>query len=255
MRYLVAIFFGFLLGLPCGAAETRVFISGGFFGAYTELVQEFMKETGHTVVTAQGPSMGATPQAIPNRMDRGETVDVVILARESLDQLADRGKVVADSRVDLVRSSIAMAVKSGAPRPAIATLEEFRKALLDARSIAYSDSASGVYLQNTLFPRMGVWDAIKDKSRMIPAEPVGKVVARGEAEIGFQQLSELKHVGEGIDIVGYIPKEAQKVTTFSGGVATAAPNPAEGRKLLAFLASPRAWPVIEHAGLEPARGR
>lgn len=255
MRRFVPIFLALFLALPCPAAEIRVFISGGFFGAYTELVQEFTKETGHTVVTEQGPSMGATPQAIPNRMDRGETVDLVILARESLDKLVERGKVAADSRVDLVRSSIAMAVKAGAAKPAIGTMEEFRQTLLDARSVAYSDSASGVYLQNTLFPRMGVWDAIKDKSRMIPAEPVGKVVARGEAEIGFQQLSELKHAGAGIDVVGYIPREAQKVTMFSGGVAAAAPNPAEARELLAFLSSPRAWPVIENAGLEPAAKR
>lgn len=240
------------IALPCGAAEIRVMISGGFGAAYDALVDDFTRKTGHTVVTARGPSMGTTPQAIPNRMDRGEPVDVLIMVREALDGLAARGKVVPDSRVDLARSSIAMAIKAGAPRPDISTMEGFRKALADAKSIAYSDSASGVYLQNVLLPSLGMPE-LKGKSRMIPAEPVGKVVARGEAEIGFQQLSELKHVHDGIEIVGLIPAEAQKITLFSAGIAAAAPQPSAGAQLIEFLSSPQAQPAIVKTGLESMR--
>lgn len=237
--------------LPCEAAQIRVMLSGGFAAAYEELVQDFMRQTGHKVETARGPSMGATPQAIPNRMARGEPVDVVIMVREALDLLAARGKVTADTRTDLARSSIAMAVRSGAPRPDISTMEAFRKTVLGAKSIAYSDSASGVYLSTVLFPRMGISEAIKGRARTIPAEPVGKVVARGEAEIGFQQLSELKHVGEGIDIVGFIPAQAQKITLFSAGLAASAPESTAGMQLIQFLASKEARATIEKSGLEP----
>ena len=239
------------LVLPCEAAQVRVFLSGGFAAAYEELVQDFMRQSGHIVDTARGPSMGETPQAIPNRMARGEPVDVVIMVREALDGLAARGMVIPDTRVDLARSSIAMAVKSGTPKPDISTMDAFRKTLLGAKSIAYSDSASGVYLSTVLFPRMGVAEVIKDKSRMIPAEPVGKVVARGDAEIGFQQMSELKHVGDGIDIVGLIPADAQKVTIFSAGIAAAAKEPTAARQLLDFLGSKAARAAIAKSGLEP----
>jgi molybdate transport system substrate-binding protein len=159
--------------------------------------------------------------------------------------------VVPESRVDLARSSIAMAVKAGAPKPDISTMDAFKKTLTDAKSIAYSDSASGVYIQTVLYPKLGLADALKGKSRMIPAEPVGKVVARGEAEIGFQQLSELKHVGAGIDIVGLIPPEAQKITLFSAGIATASTEPAAAKQLIDFLSSRKVHSTIAHTGLEP----
>ena len=192
--------------------------------------------------------MGETPQAIPNRIDRGEPVDVVIMVGDALGKLVERGKV--KERVDLARSLIAMAVKDGAPRPDISTLDAFKRTLLAAKSIAYSDSASGVYLQNTLFPRLGVWEQIKARSRMVPAEPVGQVVARGDAEIGFQQISELKPV-PGIDIVGYLPEGAQVVTVFSGGLSTTAKEPEGGRMLLRWLSSPTVRPAIIRSGLEP----
>ena len=239
------------LALPSEAAQVRVMLSGGFAAAYEELVQDFMRKTGHKVETARGPSMGETPQAIPNRMARGEPVDVVIMVREALDVLAARGKVTPDTRVDLAQSRIAMAVKSGAPRPDISSMDAFRKTVLGAKSIAYSDSASGVYLSTVLFPRMGVSEAIKGRARTIPAEPVGKVVARGEAEIGFQQLSELKHVGDGIDIVGFIPAEAQKVTLFSAGLAASSPESKAGWQLIEYLGSNEARAAIAKSGLDP----
>jgi molybdate transport system substrate-binding protein len=231
------------------AADIKVFISGGFNAAYEKLVPEFEKATGHKVTTERGPSMGETPQAIPNRLARGESADVVIMVGYALGNLINKGQVVADSRVDLAWSRIAMAVKAGAPKPDISTMENFRQALLAAKSIAYSDSASGVYLSTKLFKQIGVYDQIKDKARKIPAEPVAKVVARGEAEIGFQPVSELRPY-PGIDIVGPIPAELQVVNVFAAGIATSAKEPAAGKALIAYLISPAAKPVIEASGME-----
>jgi molybdate transport system substrate-binding protein len=236
---------------PSGAraAEITVMISGEFSAAYEKLLPEFEHLSGHKVVTLRGPSMGETQQAIPNRLARGESADVVIMVGYALAGLIKQGKVVAESRVDLAWSRIAMAVRAGAPKPDISTVEKFKQALLAAKSIAYSDSASGVYLSTDLFQRIGVYDQIKDKGRKIPAEPVAKVVARGEAEIGFQPVSELRPF-PGIDIVGPIPAELQVVNVFAAGIAVGAKQPEAGKALLAFLVSPAAKPVITDAGME-----
>src|SRR5512134_1844481 len=183
------------------AAEIRVMTSGGFAAAYDHLAPQYEKMTGDKIVTMYGSSMGGAPDSIPSRLARGEPVDIVILAAPALDELVKQGKVVPGSRVDLVRSSIGMSVKSGAPKPDISTVEALKKTLLEAKSIAYSASASGTYLSNELFPRLGIWDEIKGKSKRIVSERVGTVVARGEAQIGFQQVSELLPI-PGIEFVG-----------------------------------------------------
>jgi molybdate transport system substrate-binding protein len=236
------------------AAEVKVMISGGFSAAYEALVPRFQQATGNTVATVRGPSMGATPQAIPNRVQRGEAADVVIVVGEALDQLIAQGRVVAGSRVDLARSYIGMAVRAGTPLPDIGTIEALKRTLLDAKSIAYSDSASGVYLSTELFPRLGIWEQIKDKSRMVPADPVGAVVARGDAEIGFQQMSELKPV-RGIAIVGALPASAQKVTVFAAGIVAGANAADAGKALVDFLASPASAEAITSSGMEPANAK
>src|SRR5579872_2405909 len=133
----------FLTG-TASAAEVRVMISGGLTAAYNALVPEFERTTGHKVITAYGPSMGTTVNAIPMRLERGEPADVLILVGYALGDLIKQGKVVPDSRVDLVKSPIGVAVKSGAPKPDISTPEALKRALLAAKSVAYSDSASGV---------------------------------------------------------------------------------------------------------------
>lgn len=233
------------------AAELHVVSSGGFAAAYRLLGPEFEKREAHTLVTGWGPSMGETAEAIPNRLNRGEPIDVVIMVGNSLDDLIKQGKVAADSKVILARSKIAMAVKVDAPAADISTVKHLRQTLLNAKSIAYSDSASGVYLSTVLFPRLGIAKQIGSKARMIPAEPVAKVVARGEAEIGFQQLSELMPEA-GIRVVGLLPEEAQKVTIFSAGVVSNSKQPEVARALVQFLASPIASPTIKQTGLEPA---
>jgi len=229
--------------------EVDVMTSGGFTAPLTKLVPEFEKKTSIDVSTALGASMGNTPDAIPNRMARGEPVDLVILASSALDELIKSGKVVTGSRVDLVRSSIGMVVRAGAPKPDIGSVEALKRTLLKASSIAYSDSASGVYISTQMFQRLGIAEQVLGKSQKIEGERVAAVVARGGAEIGFQQISELLPV-PGVDYVGPLPSEVQKVTVFSAGIAVGAKHPDAASKLIRFLISPAAAQVIKSSGLE-----
>ena len=160
-----------LLTGAASAAEVRVMISGGLAAAYKALVPEFERATGHKVLTAYGPSMGTTNNAIPVRLDRGEPADVLIMVGYALDDPAKKGKVTADSKVDLVKSPIAVAVKSGTPKPDISTPDALKRALLAVKTVAYSDSASGVYVSTEMFGKLGIADEMKDKARKIPATP------------------------------------------------------------------------------------
>lgn len=227
-----------------------VLSSGGIMGAIREVAPAYEKATGVKLDIAAAPSMGDTPQAIPQRLARNEPADVVLMVGSALDKLVANGQALKDSRVDLGQSFIALAVRKGAPKPDISSMDAFKQSLENAQSVAYSDSASGVYLAHILFPRMQLSDAFKAKARMIPAEPVGEVVARGEAQLGFQQLSELKPV-QGIDIVGLIPDQAQKMTLYSGAVVSKSTHPDAARALLQYLASKDAAKAIEDSGLKP----
>ena len=245
------------VGQPASAqsgAETpilRVLTSGGLAAALQRLVPAYERAAQVRVTIAYGPSMGATSDAIPNRLDRGDRADVVILAREGLDRLIVNGKVRADTCRDIARSEIAVAVRAGAPIPDISTMEAFRRALVAAKSVAWSDSASGVYLATVLFPRLGLADAMKIKGREIPATPVGRIVAEGKAELGFQQMSELKPV-PGITIVGLIPAQAQRVTVFSAGAVDKSSQTQLARAFITYLVSPQAASAIRETGMEPA---
>jgi molybdate transport system substrate-binding protein len=242
-----------LLLLFAGAGQSAVVTvvsSGGFAAAYRALAPVFERTTGNTLVTSWGPSMGNTPDAVPARLQRGESIDVVIMVGNALSDLIKKGQIVADSRVDLAGSSIGVAVRAGAPRPDISSVDALKRTLVAAKSIAYSDSASGVYVSTELFKRLGIADQVAAKSRMIPAEPVGAVVARGEAEIGFQQVSELKPI-TGIDLVGPLPPELQKITIFSAAVVAGAREPAAAKALIDFLSSTSAAAAIRESGLEP----
>lgn len=196
-------------------------------------------------------SVGAGETYIPNRLKRGEVADIVIVADDLLQQCMADGLVVADSRVPLVHSLIGMAVRAGADRPELATLEAFKRTLLEAASVAYSASVSGQYLVQDLWPRLGIAQAVLPKARCIAHERIGAVVARGEAEIGFEQVSELLPV-PGIAHVMPLPSGAQKMTLFSGGVGTLSPDPDAARAVLQFLRSPQAHAAIIASGLQPA---
>src|SRR6201990_1090559 len=162
-----------LLSGTASAAEVRVMISGGLTAAFKALVPEFERTTGNKVLIAYGPSMGTTVNAIPVRLERGEPADVLIMVGYALGDLARQGKVIPDSRVDLVKSPIGIAVKSGEPKPDISSADALKRALLAAKSVAYSDSASGVYVSTEMFGKLGIADEMKDKARKIPATPVG----------------------------------------------------------------------------------
>src|SRR5437016_514074 len=251
MRRSVLVAIALLVAAVASAQEVRVVTSGGFTEAYKQLVPRFERDTKIKVISGFGASMGATPDAIPNRLKRGEPIDVVILAGPGLEALIKDGMVDAGTRVDLVRSLIAMAVKTGAPKPDISSVEALKRTLLAAKSIGSSDSASGVYLRTELFPRLGIADAIKGKSKVVEAyERVGDAVARGDVEVGFQQVSELKPVS-GITIVGPLPEGAQQVTIFSAAIVNGAKAPEAGKALIAFLSSPAVASTVEQTGLEP----
>jgi molybdate transport system substrate-binding protein len=249
------------LGLPvlpvaeaANAAEVHVMISAGFYGVYSELSPAFGRATGHRLITTRAPSMGDSPEAIPTRLARGEAADVVIMDGGAIDELGRRGLVRADSKIDLARSLIGMVVRAGAAKPDISSVEALRTTLLAAKSIAYSDSGSGTYLSTTLFPKIGVAEQVAGKSQKVRGPPSGEpgaaVVARGEAEIGFQQVAELIHV-PGIAFVGTIPTEVQPATFFAGALTSTAQHPDSASALIRFLASPAAAPVISKAGLMP----
>ena len=202
--------------------------------------------------------MGDSPEAIPARLARGEAADVVILDGGAADELGRRGLTRPDSKAELARSLIGMVVREGAPKPDIGSVEALRKTLLAAKSIAYSDSGSGTYLSTTLFGKLGVAEEIAGKSRKIrgppSGEPVAAVVARGEAEIGFQQVSELIRV-PGISFVGALPAEVQPMFSFAGALTKSVQEPEPAKALLRFLTSPEAAPVIAKAGLAPPAAR
>src|SRR6266516_536595 len=242
------------IGGTASAADVHVMISAGFYGVYSELGPAFERASGHRLITTRGPSLGDSPEAIPTRLGRGETADVVILDGGSADELARRGLVQAGSKIVLARSLVGMVVRAGAAKPDIRSVEAFRKVLLAVNSIAYSDSASGIYLSTTLFATLGVADQVAGKSRKVrgppSGEPVAAVVARGEAEIGFQQVSELINV-PGITFAGTIPAEVQLVTFFAGALTSTVKQPEPAIALIRFLASPQAAPVILKAGLQP----
>lgn len=233
------------------SGEIRVMTSGAFTAAYLALIPELERVTGKKVVTA-ATSMGVGPTSIPSRIERGEPVDVVIMADDALVELIKAGKILAESRTPLARSGIGMAVRAGSPRPDISSVEALRRTLLQAKSIAYSASVSGRYLTTELFQRLGIADEVMPKSRRVEGERVGAVVARGEAEIGFQQKSELLPV-PGIEYVGELPAEVQKITLFSAGVAAGTTDFDAAYALIRFLASPQAIPAITNSGMEPVR--
>ncbi len=251
----LAFLFTLLLGLvPARAADVNVMISAGFFQVYAQLGPQFEKATGHHLITTRGPSLGDSPEAIPTRLARGEEADVVIMDGHGADMLDTRGLSKASSRIPLAESFIGMVVKSGQPKPDISTVEGLRKTLLAAKSIAYSDSSSGTYLSTVGFKKLGVADEVMSKSRKVrgppSGEPVAAVVARGEAEIGFQQVAELIHV-PGIDFVGTVPAEIQPPTYFVGSLTANTKEPEAAVALLKFLSSAEAGPVITKAGLKP----
>ncbi|MFJ3485973.1 substrate-binding domain-containing protein [Pseudomonas sp. NPDC090202] len=231
------------------AAELKVMTSGGFTAAYKLLGPQYAASSGDTLETILGPSMGKAPEAIPNRLERGEHADVVIMVGYALDELIKQGKVDPASRVELADSRIGMVVKAGADKPQIGSDAQLKDVLLKADSIAYSDSASGVYIEKELFRKLGVQDQVGPKGKMIERIPVASVVAKGDYQVGFQQVAELLPV-PGVIYVGKIPENVQSVTRFAAGIPRNAEHPQEAKALLEYLSSAKVQPQVQATGLD-----
>ena len=230
--------------------EFRVMTSGAFTAAHLALMPQLERLTKKTVITAS-TSVGTGENSLSNRLKRGEVVDIVIVADGLQRQFIADGVVLAEGCLPVARSVIGMAVRAGAPKPDIGSVDALRRTLLQAKSIGYSASVSGQYLTTELVQRMGIADQVLGKSRLVGGgERVGAVVARGELEIGFQQISELLPV-PGIAHITPLPPELQKVSVFSAGVAASSADAALARAVIQFLASREAASAITQSGLEP----
>ena len=227
------------------SAEIRVIASAAVKEAVGELIPAFEQASGHKVTT-----IWAGTEAITKRISDGEIVDIVLIAAPNIDKLIEEGKLIEGSRADVAKSGIGIAVRADVPRPDISSAEAVKNAVLGAKSVAYSSGPSGFYLAD-LFKKMGIADQIKDKVKQTPSGvQVGEVVARGEADLGFQQISELLHL-KGIQYVGPLPADIQHTTVFSTGLHVAAAAPDAAKALTKFLTAPEAAQVIRRSGMEP----
>jgi molybdate transport system substrate-binding protein len=230
--------------------DIKIMTSGAFTAAYLELIPQLEILTKKKMVTVT-TSIGTGENSIPNRLKRGEAVDVVIVADAVLRGFIQDGLVLSETYTPIARSTIGMAVRAGAPTPDISTAEALKCTLLRAKSIAYSASVSGQYVTTELYQRLGIAEQVTGKSRLIGrGERVGAVVARGEAEIGFQQISELLPV-PGIAHITPLPPEVQKVSLFSAGVAACTADSDLAYAVIKFFLSPEASQAITKSGLEP----
>ncbi|MBP2999567.1 substrate-binding domain-containing protein [Acinetobacter baumannii] len=237
------------LGSTFANADTlEVISSGGFYSSMEKLIPIFEKQTGHTVHLSSGSSMGESPTAIPNRLNRGERFDIVVLAAPELSKLAEKGYVDPNSQSALVNSSIGMAVPKGAPKPDISSAAKFEKVLLNAKHIGYSASASGT-------PPVE-YKVISSKAEKVVGDRVAKRIAEGQFDIGFQQISEIKpftgKYGQ-VELVGPIPAPYQKVTVFAAGIGKNSEHAKVAKELIKFVKSPQATQIIEEQGLEQVK--
>ena len=234
-----------LLSGMANAADIKVLSTQATAEAYRELVPQFEKASGHKVATTFTGTLGAM-----KRLADGETYDLLIMSSPSIDELIKAGKIVPGSRVDIAKSGVGVAVRKGAPRPDISSTEALKKTLLAAKSIGYSTGPSGNYIVS-LFQKMGVGDQVKPKLKQTPTGVfVGSIIASGEVEIGFQQVSELMHF-DGLDYLGPLPADVQFITVFSGGIQTGAKQTDAAKALINFITAPAAAAVIKKHGLEP----
>ncbi len=225
--------------------------SGAFTGAHLALLPEVEALTGQKVLTLT-TSIGTGDTSIPNRLKRGEVADVVMVVSGVMQQFVADGLVQGESVTPLARSTIGIAVRAGMPKPHIDTVEAFKRYMLEAKSLAYSASVSGTYLMTDLFPRLGILDAMKAKSVWVGnGQRTAAVVARGEAEVCCQQISEMLPVA-GIEHITPLPAEIQKVSLYMAAVGANSTNRAAARQMIGLLSSPAAAAAIRASGLEPA---
>ena len=244
-RLIIAAAFGLLLPGIAGAAEIKLLASRAVSMAYLELIPRFETASGHKV----SATWANTPE-IQKRIAAGEAFDLFILGDEGTRELVKQGKFAAGNSVNFAKSRIGVAVRAGAPRPDVGSSAAVKKSVLAAKSVAYSGGASGIYIAR-MFEKLGISEEVKAKTvRMKPGEAVGEVVARGDAEIGFHQVSELMPV-KGIQYLGPLPADLQHITVFTGGIHSGAKEKPAAEALVKFLTAPAAANTIKKHGLEP----
>jgi len=238
---------GVLAFVPESAlAQVKVMTSGGFAAPLRDMLPEFQKSTGISVEVILGKSQGTGPDTIASQLSRGVVADIVILSREGLNDLISANRIVAHSDIDLAKTPLGMAVRAGAPKPDIGTVEAFKNTLLHAKSITYPSSTTGIYMATKLFPQLGIASELLPKSSNAGVA----AVAKGDTEIAIQPVSELLHV-PGTDFVGILPQEIQYISVFSAALVTGSGKSGDAEKLIKFLGSPKAKDAIRNSGMEP----
>jgi molybdate transport system substrate-binding protein len=235
------------IGGPALAADVKVLSAGAMRGVILAVLPEFEKETGHKVAVD-----GDTAGGLVRRISGGEMVDVVVIPRPGLDQLAASGKIAGGTRINLARVGVGVVVKAGAPKPDVGTVESFKRVLLDAKSIAYMDPASGassgIYVAS-LIDRLGLAAALQPKTKLIRGSSVALSVAHGEAELGLHQISEILGVA-GAELVGPLPREIQNFTVYAAAVGTKPQSAAAALAFVTFLVGPSTAAAIKARGME-----
>jgi molybdate transport system substrate-binding protein len=227
-------------------AQVTVITSGGFAAPLREMLPEFENSTGISVAVILGKSQGGGPDTISAQLFRGVAADIAIMSREGLQDLISENRIVAHSDIDLAKTPLGLSVRAGAAKPDISTVEAFKNTLLHAKSITYPSSTTGIYMTTKLFPQLGIAGAVIPKSSNAGVA----AVAKGDAEIAIQPVSELLHV-PGTDFVATLPQEIQYISVFSAALVTGSSKSNEAKKLIAYLGSAKAKDAIRNSGMEP----
>jgi molybdate transport system substrate-binding protein len=227
----------------------NVLISGGFSGAYEQLLPEFERTSGIKVTTRSGASQGLGPQTIAAQLAGGVPADVVVLSREGLSELMAANRIIPGTDVDLARVPLGVAVRAGTPKPDVSTVEAFKKVLLRAKTVAVPGSTSGIWLRTDLFPRLGIAEKINVEAKSRGTQAT-ETVAAGGADLAVMPVSEILHV-VGVDFAGSLPPEIQFLQMFSAAVVAGSEKIEDSKRLIEFLASGRASETIRKSGMEP----
>lgn len=247
VAFRLALFLAVITALPAGAAEIKILVAGAMKAVVVELAPAFENTTGHKLVIANDTAGGLT-----TRIKGGEAFDVAIITPAAIDSLIEGKRIAPGSRVNLAKVGIGVAVRAGAPRPDIATVDAFKATLLAAKSVAYIDpkagGSSGIYFDQ-LIDKLGIAAPVRAKARLMPGGYVAELVAKGDVEMAVHQISEIVPVA-GVDLVGPLPPEIQNITVYAGGLSPTPTDAAAAKALLAHLASDAAKPVLAKKGME-----
>ena len=229
----------------------NVLISGGFAGAYEQLLPEFERTSRIKVTTGSGSSQGAGPQTIAAQLARGVPADVVVLSREGLSELMAANRIIPGTDVDLARVPLGVAVRAGTLKPDVSTVDAFKKVLLRAKTVAVPGSTSGIWLRTDLFPRLGIAEKINVEAKSRGTQAT-ETVAAGGADLAVMPVSEILHAA-GVEFAGTLPLEIKFVQVFSAAVVAGSEEIEGSKRLIEFLASARASVTIRKSGMEPLR--